>query len=236
MYTEMVGLQFVMAGMLFGFVAKKFTFQRYFVVTVLVLWFSLLVVYYLHFNIKGIDVIANNQKLIQEMIEGSSLGTAQKLVLMQQLNDFLPTMKILLPFSYFFSSVVISLFIYAIVYAFFIRFKLLTSSDSKFSLFRVNEWVVFVLIASWATVLLGKEVHYLWAIALNIGMLLCVVYTIQGLSIVNYFFEKRQWPKVYGMLVLVVSMLLGFQVLFFIVTMLMGLGVIDFWMNFRKIA
>jgi len=62
------------------------------------------------------------------------------------------------------------------------------------------------------------------------------VYTIQGLSIVSFYFEKKQWPKLYGVVLLFVGILLGFQVLFFIITMLMGLGIIDFWMNFRKIV
>ena len=117
--AEIVGLQFVLAGVLFGFIAKNFSFQRYFVLSVLMLWFLLLVVYYLQYYIKGIDVIADNQKLIQEMIEGSSLGVAEKSVLTQQLQDFLPTMRMLVPFSYFISAIVISLFIYTIVFAFY---------------------------------------------------------------------------------------------------------------------
>ncbi len=236
LFSEMVGLQFIIAGTVFGYAARQFSFQRYFILSVLVLWFSLLVVYYLQYYIKGIDVVVDNQKLIQQMIEGSSLGAAEKSVMLQQLNDFMPTMRILVPFSYFFSAIVISLFVYALVYAFFIRFKYLQNSDSRFAFFRVNEWIVFLLIASWATVLLGKSSHVIWALALNIGLILCVVYTIQGLSIISFYFEKKQWPKLYGIVLLFVGMLLGFQVLFFIITMLMGLGIIDFWMNFRKIV
>lgn len=235
-FNEMIGIQFIIAGAVFGYTAQRFSFQRYFIASVLVLWFSLLVVYYLQYYLKGIDVVADNQKMIQQMIESSSLGAAEKSVMLQQLEDFVPTMRILMPFSYFFSSIVISLFMYMLVYAFFIRFKFLKISDSKFTLFRVDEWIVFLLIVSWATVLLGNSNHILWAIALNIGLILCVIYTIQGLSIISFYFEKKQWPKLYGMVLLLVGMLLGFQVLFFIITMLMGLGIIDFWMNFRKIV
>lgn len=234
--NEMIGIQFIIAGTVFGYVARQFSFQRYFILSVLVLWFSLLIVYYLQYYIKGIDVVVDNQKLIQQMIEGSSLDAAEKSVMLQQLSDFMPTMRILMPFSYFFSAILISLFVYALVYAFFIRFKFLQNSDSKFAFFRVNEWIVFLLIASWATVLFGKSSHVIWAIALNIGLILCVMYTIQGLSIISFYFEKKQWPKLYGIVLLFVGMLLGFQVLFFIITMLMGLGIIDFWMNFRKIV
>lgn len=234
--NEMIGIQFVIAGAVFGYTAQRFSFQRYFIASVLVLWFSLLVVYYLQYYLKGIDVVADNQKMIQQMIESSSFGAAEKSVMMQQLENFMPTMRILMPFSYFFSSIVISLFIYVLVYAFFIRFNFLKVSDSRFAFFRVDEWIVFLLIISWATVLLGSSYQILWAIALNIGLILCVVYTIQGLSIVSFYFEKKQWPKLYGIVLLFVGMLLGFQVLFFILTMLMGLGIIDFWMNFRKIV
>lgn len=233
---ETIGIQFIIAGAVFGHTAQRFSFQRYFIVSVLVLWFSLLVVYYLQYYLKGIDIVVDNQKMIQQMIESSSLGAAEKTVILQQLENFVPTMRILTPFSYFFTSIVISLFIYVLMYAFFIRFKFLKVSDSQFTLFRVDEWIVFLLIISWATVLLGNSAHVLWAIALNIGLILCVVYTIQGLSIVSFYFEKKQWPKLYGMVLLFMGVLLGFQVLFFIITMLMGLGIIDFWMNFRKIV
>jgi len=234
--NEMIGIQFIIAGAIFGYTAQRFSFQKYFMTSVLVLWFSLLVVYYLQYYLKGVDVVADNHAMIQQMIEGSSLGAAEKSVMMQQLENFMPTMRILMPFSYFFSSIVISLFIYVLVYAFFIRFKFLTNSNSTFALFRINEWTVFLLIASWATVLLSSSDHIVWAIALNVGLILCVVYTIQGLSIVSFYFEKKQWPKLYGVVLLFVGILLGFQVLFFIITMLMGLGIIDFWMNFRKIV
>ncbi len=236
LYSEMIGIQFVIAGAVFGYTAHRFSFQRYFIASVLILWCALLIVYYLQYHLKGIDVVADNQKMIQQMIEVSSLGAAEKSVMLQQLEDFVPTMRILIPFSYFFSAIVISLFMYVLVYAFFMRFKLLQNSDSKFALFRVDEWIVFLLIASWAIVLFGTSGHVIWAVALNIGLSLCVVYTIQGLSIISFYFEKKKWPKLYGIVLLFVGILLGFQVLFFILTMLLGLGIIDFWMNFRKIV
>lgn len=236
LFNEMIGIQFVIGGAVFGYTAQRFSFQRYFIASVLILWFSLLVVYYLQYYLKGIDVVADNQKMIQQMIEVSSLGATEKAVMLQQLESFVPTMRILMPFSYFFSAIVISLFMYVWIYAFFVRFKFLQNSDSGFSLFRVDEWIVFLLIASWAIVLFGTSGHIIWAVALNIGLILCVVYTIQGLSIISFYFEKKNWPKLYGIVLLFVGILLGFQVLFFIITMLLGLGIIDFWMNFRKIV
>jgi uncharacterized protein YybS (DUF2232 family) len=163
---------------------------------------------------KGIDAVSGNQKIIEEIINASSIPVTEKQVLSQQLKDFLPLMRVLMPFSYFFSSAAISILVYAFVFAFFVRFKFLQTEDNTISLFRVDEWVVFLLIASWLVVLLGKELQTVWAIALNIGLVLCVVYTIQGISVILFVFEKKQWPKLYGFLILFVTILLGFQVIF----------------------
>jgi len=225
-YNEMIGLELIITGAVFGYVAKRFSFQRYFITSVTIVWLLLLIIHYILYFVKGIDAVSGNQKIIEEIINASSVPVTEKQVLSQQLKDFLPLMRVLMPFSYFFSSAAISILVYAFVFAFFVRFKL----------FRVDEWVVFLLIASWLVVLLGKESQTVWAIALNIGLVLCVVYTIQGISVILFLFEKKQWPKLYGFLILFVTILLGFQVMFFVITMLMGIGIIDFWMNFRKIA
>ncbi len=235
-YNEMIGLELIITGAVFGYVAKRFSFQRYFITSVTIIWLLLLIIHYMLYFVKGIDAVSGNQKIIEEIINASSVPVTEKQVLSQQLKDFLPLMRVLMPFSYFFSSAAISILVYAFVFAFFVRFKFLQIEDSKISLFRVDEWVVFLLIASWLVVLLGKESQTVWAIALNIGLVLCVVYTIQGISVILFLFEKKQWPKLYGFLILFVTILLGFQVMFFVITMLMGIGIIDFWMNFRKIA
>ena len=233
---EIVAVQFVIAGAVFGYVAQHFSFQRYITVSALVLWAALIVVYYMQYYMQGIDVVADNYNVIRQMVESSALGAAEKSLMLQQLENFVPTMRKLIPFSNFFSSVLISLFLYVLIYPIFVRFKFLNISDSTFSLFRIYEWFVFLFIASWAIVLFVDSSKILWAIALNIGLILCVVYTIQGLSILSYYFERKQWPRLYAILALVVAMLLGVQAFFFIVIMVMGLGIIDFWMNFRNIV
>lgn len=236
MVGEMIGIQFVISGAVFGYTAKRFSFQQHFMFSVLALWFVFLIVYYLMHHVKGIDVVSENYKIIQDMVSGSSVSVADKALMMKQLENFYPTMRVLMPFSYFFSSVIISLLVYVMAFPIFVRLKFLALPDGQFSLFRVNEWIVYLLTASWLTVLLAGQYKFIWGIALNIGLILCLIYTIQGLAVISHFFERKQWPKIYGILLILFAVVLGFQVAFFVLTMLMGIGVIDFWMNFRKIT
>jgi len=90
------------------------------------------------------------------------------------------------------------------------------------------EILVWVVIAG--GVLLLIPVKSLKIIGLNIVIALIMIYFIQGISIVSFYFDKRKFPRIlrgvlYG--------LIGVQQIFSM--LVIGLGFFDLWIDFRKI-
>ena len=110
-----------------------------------------------------------------------------------------------------------------------VRFRGLKTPDfGSLTRWKSPEVLVWVVIAG--GVLLLMPVKFLKIIGLNIVMALIMVYFIQGLSIVAFYFDKRNFPRIlrgvlYG--------LIGVQQLFSL--LIIGLGFFDLWIDFRKI-
>ena len=86
-------------------------------------------------------------------------------------------------------------------------------------------WVVIV-----GGLLLLIPVKSLKIIGLNIVIALIMIYFIQGISIVSFYFDKRKFPR---LLRWVLYGLIGVQQLFSM--LVIGLGFFDLWIDFRKI-
>ena len=101
----------------------------------------------------------------------------------------------------------------------------------NFSYFRVNNVSVSLLIASLALALpqVKKTSIILYKTGYNLRMIMLVLLTIIGLSIVNYWLRRFK-----------ISMVIKFILYFLIVAQfwyfLVFIGIIDFWVNFRKIG
>ncbi len=90
------------------------------------------------------------------------------------------------------------------------------------------EPLVWVVIAGGLLLLIPFK--FLKIVGLNIVLALIMVYFIQGISIVSFYFEKRNIPRV---LRGVLYMLIGVQQLFSL--LVIGVGFFDLWIDFRSI-
>ena len=61
-------------------------------------------------------------------------------------------------------------------------------------------------------------------------LILLMVYFLQGIAVVSYFFEKKRFPR---MLRLFLYSLIALQQI--ILLFIIGLGLFDMWLNFRKL-
>jgi len=110
-----------------------------------------------------------------------------------------------------------------------VRFRGLTTPDfGSLTQWKSPEVLVWVVIAG--GVLLMIPVKSLKIIGLNIVIALIMIYFIQGISIVSFYFEKRKFPQ---LLRWVLYGLIGLQQLFSM--LVIGLGFFDLWIDFRKI-
>jgi len=97
---------------------------------------------------------------------------------------------------------------------------------------------LFILIGGWLIVLLvqSQQYSYVYLPALNIALIMSVFYIIQGTGILKFIFMSRGWPSFILPIIFLVSLLLGPAVILFVLMLLLGLGSVDFWMDFRKIS
>ena len=109
------------------------------------------------------------------------------------------------------------------------RFKgLKTPEFGILTRWKSPEVLVWIVIAG--GVLLLIPVKFLKIIGLNIVLALIMIYFIQGISIVSFYFDKRNFPR---MLRGVLYGLIGIQQLFSL--LVIGLGFFDLWIDFRRI-
>ena len=67
-------------------------------------------------------------------------------------------------------------------------------------------------------------------LGLNGLLILLTVYFLQGIAVVSYYFEKKRFPRA---LRLFLYTLIALQQ--FILLLIIGLGLFDIWLNFRKL-
>ena len=98
---------------------------------------------------------------------------------------------------------------------------------------KLNQWqapdyLVWALISCGMLMLIPAGVTKL--IGLNVLLILMTIYFFQGMAIVSFFFEKKQIPRLFKILLYT---LIALQQLALIAVI--GIGLFDMWFNFRKI-
>ena len=99
---------------------------------------------------------------------------------------------------------------------------------ARFSGWIVPDQIVWVFIGSGALSFLVD--NSLGAIAMNLFLIVLVVYFLQGLATIIYFLESRNVPVFFWVLIFFVIV---FQPL--LIGAAIGLGIFDTWMDVRKI-
>ena len=96
------------------------------------------------------------------------------------------------------------------------------------NLWKAPDYLVWVLIGCGGLLMLPGSM--LKIIGINGLLVLLMIYFFQGIAIVSFFFEKKQFPR---MLRIFFYSLIAIQQIILLVVI--GLGVFDMWLNFRKI-
>jgi len=96
------------------------------------------------------------------------------------------------------------------------------------NLWKAPDALIWVLITCGGLLLIpGTSLKML---GLNGLLILFIVYFLQGIAVVSYYFEKKRFPRA---LRLFLYTLIAVQQ--FILLLVIGLGIFDMWLNFRKI-
>ena len=96
-------------------------------------------------------------------------------------------------------------------------------------LWKAPDTLIWVLIGCGGLLMLPLPSSALKIVGLNGLLVLLMVYFFQGIAIVSFFFEKKQFPR---LLRVFFYTLIAIQQIVLLVVI--GLGVFDMWINFRK--
>lgn len=94
---------------------------------------------------------------------------------------------------------------------------------------RAPEQTIWLLIGSGLAILLPSQ--GLTLIGANALLVVLTIYFFQGIAIVAFFFEKKKMPRPFRIMLYA---LIAVQQVFLLIVI--GLGVFDLWLNFRKIG
>jgi len=141
----------------------------------------------------------------------------------------------MIPFSIFFYGIVLCGFSFLILKKLILKAAGLQVRNIEF--FKLNDYIIFILIAGWgAFILLDSSIYPLLSITvLNIALIVSTLYIIQAIGVIKHFLISKGIPVIIIPLAFITLALLGTGVIVFTTTLLLGLGTLDLWADFRKL-
>lgn len=103
------------------------------------------------------------------------------------------------------------------------------SDYEKLNQWQAPDYLVWALIGCGLLILLPSSATRM--IGLNVLLILMTIYFFQGMAIVSFYFEKKQVPRLFRILLYT---LIALQQLALIAVI--GIGLFDMWVNFRKLG
>lgn len=184
------------------------------------------------------DMLKKSRENVVAMVKASEATESEREILLGKVEESFRIVKDIIPFSYFLNSLIFSAFGFWVMRAFFERFSGAAFRGGGIEFFQLKDYFVFALIAGWLVVLLVDKNGYgpLHAAGLNLALIMTVLYLIQSLGIIKHFMLKKGWPTYLVPAVLVLFLLLGVEFFMFFLIILSGVGIIDFWADFRKLG
>jgi uncharacterized protein YybS (DUF2232 family) len=188
---------------------------------------------------KGIEILGRSKEGIIEIINSSNFSVSERREFTAQLDESLDILRDIIPFAYFINSIIFSLLFF--YFARVILKKFLKNHEKEahgIEFFKLNDYFIFTLILGWLIVLLvdKREYYIIYISGLNIALIISVLYLIQSIGIFKFFLKKKGLPQFLIPLSVLVILFLGLKIVLFLSIILVGIGAIDFWADFRKIG
>lgn len=228
-----------------------------FFITVSAVLFSLFFTadFYALKEFKGYDLVENSKIEVVKMLEQSrgelenifdqyktpeenrkklreDFDTTLKMV---QDSKWIQFAKDMIPFTAFIYSLFVTGFSFLLMKKIFMKKQ--GEKVKALEYFRLNDYFIFSLIAGWSIFMLIDNAKFpvISATALNLALASSVLYLIQALGIIKFFILKKEWPVVLFPLMIFTVLILGPAVIMFAVIILIGIGTLDLWGDFRKL-
>ncbi len=223
------------AGMTFR---SKKSVQFFLLVTSVTLSLAFTANYYFLKFFWNTDLITESRQRITEMIQGSGIAEAEKREFMSRIQESLDMVRDIVPFTYFLNALVGALICFFILRYFFSRYLNGDSATIEgIELFKLNDYFIFILIFGWLVVLLVDRQSYypLYVAGLNSALSFSVLYLLQAMGIAKFFMNKKGIPPYILPVSLLILLFFGMEIVLFISIILLSIGALDFWADFRKL-
>ena len=234
-----INLSALAIGSITGFAYRTKRSVQFIVLTSVFLVFGIFAADYLYeTNYMGASLANEAETAVQSFLDSGRIDDKQKAEFAEQYKFVMEIMKDLVPFMIFVSALMISFAGFSILDLIFKRILKAENSIKGIENFKVNEWLVFVVIFSIALIVFDKEGNFYPAktVGKNILLVMTVVYFIQSLGILKFVLMKKRIPVFIMPLFLLGMAIFSFQVFGFVVMFLAGIGLLDIWADFRKFS
>jgi len=181
------------------------------------------------------DRVFEDYKTPEENREQIKADIAQSIAVLKD-NKWIQFARDMTPFSAFLYGMIICGLSFFIMTKFVMKDA--ASRVKNLEYIRVNDYLIFALIAGWGGfILLDNSVYpALSIVALNIALAASALYVTQALGIIKFFMIGRGIPAIILPLLISTLIILGAPVFIFMTILLLGFGVLDLWADFRKLT
>lgn len=172
--------------------------------------------------------IARNLELTMALYE--SMGASQEFIVhfSNSLDQIKQVLMRIIPAMVIASTLLVAWSNLLMARPFFKRRGVFYPDFGALNLWKAPEYLIWVLIGCGGMLLIPGS--FFKIVGLNGLLVLMLVYFFQGIAIVSFFFEKKRFPR---FLRLFLYCLIAIQQI--ILLFIIGLGLFDMWLNFRKI-
>ena len=230
-FIELLLIGFVLSEL----IELKLSIEKTFIYACTVVLFSSILFVLFYSNITGIQIgslvsayIVKNLELTLELYRNIGMPEENIHMISSSMESFqyvliriIPALAIALTLFIIWTSLMLAKPLLKTKNLFYPDFGLL-------NLWKAPEYLVWVAIACGILLLIPDKTVRL--VGINGILILMVIYFFQGMAIVSFYFEKRQFPRLLRFFLY--SLIAIQQVILLIVVIL---GFIDIWFNFRKV-
>ena len=234
-----INLSALAIGSITGFAYRSKRSVQFIVLTSVFLVFGIFAADYLYeTNYMGASLANEAKTAVQSFLDSGRIDDKQKAEFAEQYKFVMEIMKDLVPFMIFVSALMISFAGFSILDLIFKRILKAENFVKGIENFKVNEWLVFLVIVSISLIVFdqGGKFYPAKAAGKNILLVLTVIYFIQSLGILKFVLMKKRIPVFIMPLFLLGMAIFSFQVFGFVVMFLAGIGLLDIWADFRKFS
>jgi len=174
------------------------------------------------------EYVAKNLELTLALYENMGVSAENIQMISASLNNIQYVLVRIIPAIVVTSTVFVSWSCLLIAKPMLKSKELFYPAFGSLNLWKAPESLVWGVIGSGVMLILPYKT--LKIIGLNILLVLMTIYFFQGIAIVSFYFEKKQFSR---MLRFVLYSLIALQQIVLLVVI--GLGIFDMWLNFRKL-